>query len=105
MLVVRGDEHDRHRRAGGDQTLGHLETREPGHLHIQEDEIGLVFVDSLDGIRPVARLRHDRDAPHLIEQVADLLAGQRLIVDNNGPEIRVRHWLAPRPRQCPESPA
>ena len=83
VLVVGGDENDRHGRLAIHQLAGQLEPGQTGHLDVEEHEVGRVAADRVDRFEAVAGLGDDLDAAHLVEDVAQLLARQLLVVDDH----------------------
>jgi hypothetical protein len=83
-LVVRGHEHDGgHRlRAHG---LDHLEPRHAGHLHVEEDEVGVQRAYGLHRLRTAGRLAHHVDSGGLAQVRAHLPPRRRLVVDDEDP--------------------
>ena len=63
---------------------GHFEPVQPGHLDVQEDQVGGVLVDQRQGVDAVGRLGHDGDAAGLLQQVAQLVTGELFVVDDEG---------------------
>ena len=64
----------------------YIETAHTGHLDIQENKIRLQFSDALQGLPPVLCFRYDCEIVYFVEPVLQSTAGQRLVVDNDGPE-------------------
>jgi hypothetical protein len=82
VFVVRGDEYDG-RPALGRDPVEDLETVQPRHLDIQEDQVGVQVLDASDGVVPVGALRYHGDGPVVGEGGAHGAPGQRLIVDED----------------------
>ena len=80
VLIVRGDEDDLRRRVVAEHPPRDLEAGEPRHLDVQEHDVGLQLVDRGQRLDTVAGLADHLDAADLIEQVAQLVAGQLLVV-------------------------
>src|SRR3990172_3363904 len=60
ILVVGGGEYDmRELEALVHQLLEDAEAVKPGHLHIEEDQVGGLFLDQVDGFEAVASLADD----------------------------------------------
>src|SRR4029453_18393939 len=59
-----------------------LEPPEAGHLNVQEDEVRLVPIDGAQGLESIRGLPDDLDVGHLLELVAQFLARERLIVND-----------------------
>ena len=62
------------------------EAIEAGHLDVEEDDVGLVGADEVDGLDAVGALGEDLDAFGGLEQVEELLAGEGFVVDDEGGE-------------------
>ena len=93
VLVISGGEDDLGERmgfAGGaglaeaEEALDGGEAIEAGHLDVEEDEIGVVLLNELDGLNAVAALGEDIDAADLVEEVAELFASELFVVDDEG---------------------
>ena len=80
VLVEGGHEHDSRLHPAREQLPRYLEPGQPGHLHVEQHEIGSQLLDQPDGIDAVAGLPDDVDPTHLVEQEAELAAGRILIV-------------------------
>ena len=87
MLIVGRYENNMGRRAGVEQPARHLESGQPGHLDVQEHQIGLQPIDRFQRFDAVARLGDDFDAADLAEQVAQLIPRQLLVVDDDRLQI------------------
>ena len=61
-----------------------LEAGQPGHLDVEEHQVRLQAIDGLERLHAVARLADDFDAPDLAEEIAQLIARQLLVVDEDG---------------------
>jgi hypothetical protein len=68
--------------AAGQEASRDLEARQSRHLDVQEDEVGLGALDRRQRLEAVARLGDDFDIVQVLELVAQLLAGERFVVDN-----------------------
>ena len=78
---------------------GALEEVEPGlarHLHVEEDHVGLLALDEAGRLVHVRGLAHDLDLGVRGEEPPQLLAGQPLVVHDQGPD-RLLHAGAPSP--------
>ena len=71
-------------RAVFEQPARHLETGQPRHLDVEEDQIGLQSLDDVQRLEAIARLTDDLDAADLSEQEPQLIARQLLVVHENG---------------------
>ncbi len=94
VLVVGGGEDDERQvieAAMVDEVLEDGEAVEARHLDVEEDDVGLVLFDELDGFNAVGAFGEDFDVADGLEQVLQLFAGQLLIVDDES-----RHRCADR---------
>jgi len=64
----------------------HLEPAQARHLDVEEHDIRLMSVDGLERLDAVCGLANDLHIPDLVELVAQLLAGQLLIVHDEDSE-------------------
>ena len=64
----------------------HLEPGQPGHLHVQEYQIGAEILDQAERLDAVGRLADDGGLTLAFQQIAQLFARQLLVVDDEGPE-------------------
>src|SRR5262249_21916632 len=62
----------------------HFEAGQPRHLDVEHDQIGLIFLYYAQRLHTVSRLRDDLHAADLLEQEAQLVAGELLVVDDDG---------------------
>ncbi len=89
VLVVRGHEdHGRHRVRA--DALEHLEAVEAGHLHVEDQEIGYVARDGLDGRFAVGTLGHDLGVLECGEVLAQCQPPRRLVVHDHDPHLSPR---------------
>ena len=65
------------RRGDGPRRLDAVEHR---HAHVHQDDVGAVELDEADGVGAVGRLAHDLDAVLGLEDHAEPLAQQGLVV-------------------------
>ena len=84
VLVVGGDEDDLG--GVGAEGLDDVETGHLRHLDVEEDEVGAEGDDPLDRLLAVAALADDLDVGLLLEEVAEPLAREGLVVDDEGAE-------------------
>jgi hypothetical protein len=68
-----------------------LEARDPRHLDVEHDEVRLLFLDHTQRFDAVAGLPDHIYAPDLLQEEAELLSRELLIVDDHGPERSVLH--------------
>ena len=83
--------HEDHRDIVVDQ-LQHLEPVQLGHLHVEENHVGLVFRDGLHGLEAVGALADDGDVFRGIRELAQDGTGKVFIVDNHGSDHRARRF-------------
>ena len=65
----------------------HVEAVEPGHLHVEEHEVRRVMLNRRHRLRAVAALADDFDVLFLLQQRQHALARERLVVDDQGPDL------------------
>jgi len=85
VLVVGGGEDDQGQALEAtvvDKVFQNGEAIEAGHLDIEEDHVGLVLFDELDGFDAVGSLGENFDTADGLEQILQLFASQLLIVDD-----------------------
>ena len=82
LIVVECRQDDRRRQlVGRGQRIQHIEPRHARHAHVEQHDVGLHARNRLDGLHPVARLGDDADRIRQLQQRADTLPDQRLVVD------------------------
>ena len=89
LVEVEGGE-DQHaglvtRRRGGDGA-GRLDAVEHGHAHVHEHDVGPVELDEADGVGPVGRLADDLHVLLGLQDHAEALPQERLIVRQHQPD-------------------
>lgn len=67
-----------------DELLEDAETIEAGHLDIEEDEVGIVFLDEVDGIETVFALSEEMDFGETFEEEGEFFAGGLFVVHDDG---------------------
>lgn len=67
-----------------DEFLEDAEAVEAGHLDIEENEVGIVFLDEIDGVETVFALGEEMDFREAFEEEGELLASGLFVVDDNG---------------------
>ena len=67
-----------------EQFLDHAEAIEAGHLHVEKNQVGIVFADEIDAFDAVLALRHNVDVAHIFKQEGEFVAGELLIVHDDG---------------------
>ena len=93
VLVEGGGEDDLGEAGGGvEELFDDGEAIEAGHLDVEEDDVGGVGADEVDGFDAVGALGEDVDVAGVFEEVEELLAGEGLVVDDDGVE-GCGHWL------------
>ena len=60
-------------------------------MHVEEDQIRRVLLDQVDGFDAILALRHHLHVIQRLQQIRQLVAGQLLVVNNEGGE---RHGFA-----------
>ena len=96
MLVVRGGEDDLGIVVDGREDL---EPRHGRQAHVEEDEVGPQPVDLRDGGRAVGGLADALDPPDAFEQGTELLASERLVVDDQRGR-RLHGWTSVATGPC-----
>ncbi len=87
VSVVGGGEDDLgKRRSIVDKPFEHPEAVQARHLHIKEDDVGSMGLNQVDGFNAVRPKTHDLDVCGSLDQVLELLAGERLVVDDEDAE-------------------
>ena len=79
VLVVGRDEHHGHVAL---EELQHLEPREPRHLDVEKQQVGVELGRGPDRLEPVGALRHDLDFRVRREVLAQERPGRLLVVDD-----------------------
>src|SRR5215475_12327990 len=94
VFVVRGDEDNGNIRA--DQ-LQNIESCELGHLHVEEQQVGLVLGDCFYRLQSVLAFGDDFDFLVRAEQFAQYFARQLFVVNDQGTQTsrRLAHVLSP----------
>ena len=84
-VFVEGRDEYEHRRLlrAFDEPPRHFESAEAGHLDVEEHEVRLVLLDCGQCLQAVARVRHDLHIVQLLELVAQLVAGELLVVHDH----------------------
>ena len=67
-----------------DEFLEDAEAVEAGHLDVEEDEIGVVLFNEVDGVEAVFSLGEEMDFGEGFEEEGELLAGGLFVVDDDG---------------------
>src|SRR3569623_903341 len=82
MVGIGGDEHEQ-RRLDLHQALHHREAVEPGHLDVEEDQVGLVRLDCADRLAAILALLDDLDIVEGLQAEFKPLDRQRLVIHQN----------------------
>ena len=64
----------------------HLEAVEPRHLHVEENQVGLLFSDERGGFLAVHGFGRDRHMRMALQVQPHPLTGERLVVGDDRPE-------------------
>jgi len=72
-----------------DELLEDAEAVETRHLDIEEDEVGIVFLDEVDGVESVFALGQKIDFREAFEEEGQFLASGLFVVDDDGGD---GHW-------------
>jgi len=72
-----------------DEFLEDAETVEAGHLDVEEDEVGVVFFDEVDGFHAVFALADQGDFGEGFQEESEFFAGGFFVVDDDGVD---GHW-------------
>src|SRR5262249_37165098 len=67
-----------------DQLLDYPKAVEARHLHVEKDQIWIVFLDQADCLHAVAAFGQDLDIANLFEQVVQLFTSQLFVIDDYG---------------------
>ena len=75
-----------------DQFLEDAETVEAGHLDVEEDEVGVVFLDEVDRFETVFALADEGDFGEGFQEKGELLARGLFVVDDDGVDGHRVEW-------------
>jgi diaminopimelate decarboxylase len=89
LVVRRDDDHDGQR--PWRQALDHVEAAQSRHLEIQQHEVGLEALDLDEGVLAVPSLADHLDIRHRVQFVPQHLAGDRLVIHDQGAYGRLVH--------------
>jgi len=67
-----------------DEFLEDAEAVEAGHLDVEEDEIGIVLLDEVDGVEAVFALGEEMDFGETFEEKGEFFAGGLFVVNDDG---------------------
>jgi hypothetical protein len=85
VLVEGGGEDDvRNFEFALDEFFEDAETVETGHLHVEEDEVGRVLLDEVDGFQAVLALTEEIDFREGFEEEREFFASGLFVVDDDG---------------------
>ena len=65
------------------QFLDDAKAVEAGHLHVEKDQVGIVFADEVDAFDPVLALGHDVHVADIFQQEGKFVAGKLFIVHDD----------------------
>ncbi len=71
----------------------HFKAIHPGHLHIEQQQVGRVLSRGLHRGGTISALRHDLHIRLAPEQAAEPIAGERLVIDDEDAQ-RLFHAVA-----------
>jgi len=72
-----------------DELLEDAEAIEAGHLDVEEDEVGIVLFDEVDGVETVFALGQELDFGERLEEEGEFFAGGFFVVNDDGGD---GHW-------------
>jgi hypothetical protein len=94
--LIEGGDEDGHRHRRHADLPDDLETVQPRHLYVEEDQLGGQAADGLHRFRAAPGRGHHGDIRLLGQKIGDPLPGQRLIVgDDHAKGLAVRHARPP----------
>ena len=67
-----------------DELLEDAEAVEAGHLDVEEDEVGTVFFDEIDGVETVFAVGEEIDFGKGFQEKGEFVAGGLFVVDDDG---------------------
>jgi len=67
-----------------DEFLEDAEAVEAGHLDVEEDEIGIVLLDEVDGVEAVFALSEEMNFGETFEEEGEFFAGGLFVVNDDG---------------------
>ena len=81
ILVECGGKNDfRQRDFSIKQLLDHAKAVEARHLHIEENQVRIVFADEIDAFEAILALGHDVNIANILQQESELVASELFIV-------------------------
>src|SRR5262249_54062008 len=100
MIERRCKHHVRNAEFALDKLFQNAKAIQPRHLHIQEDKVGGMFLDEIDGVHAVLALADDVDFGKTLQQIGQFFAAGLLMIEDDGVELhrddvisfRVRVW-------------
>jgi hypothetical protein len=66
-----------------DKLLEDAETVEAGHLDVEEDEVGIVFLDEVDGVKAILSLGEEIDFGKAFQEEREFVAGGLFVVHDD----------------------
>jgi hypothetical protein len=90
VRLVSRHEHDPGRVAEPSEQPGDVETAEPGHRDVEEDQVDAALLEQAQRVGAAAGATHRRDAVVALEQPDQLVEDGLLVVDDEGVQ-RYRH--------------
>src|SRR5260370_12380401 len=81
LIVGSGEDDLRYRDLSVYQFLYDAESVQAGHLAIEKNQLGGMFLDQVDRLQSVTALGHDVDVLDRLQKVAQLVASQLLVID------------------------
>src|SRR5260370_39954580 len=70
-----------------DEFFQHAEAVESGHLDIEKNEVGRMFLDEVDGVHAVPALADDVDFRKALQQISQFFAGGLLVIHDDGVDL------------------
>jgi hypothetical protein len=99
-VLVGGADHDHARRVGPAQRLQHAHAVEAGHHQVERHHVGRELGDLVERVEPVARGAHHGNTRGLLQQLAQDLARERGVIDDQHPDGR-HAWICLRYTNTP----
>ncbi len=90
LIVGRGQDEVRLRKPHLLDLSDDAQAVQAGHLHVQEGQIRLQFLDEAEGLQTVLPGAQDLDIRESLEEEQQLVTSQSLVVDNDGAKGRRR---------------
>jgi len=77
-----------------DKFLEDAEAVEAGHLDVKEDEIGIVFLDEVNGVEAIFALSEEIDFREGFKEEGEFVAGGLFVVDDDGVDGHEKNTLS-----------